>query len=301
MKQGRVAGMVIAGINVILIIVCAVLYFRTDRIAPHFEFQALSVRYREGMDQSELLAGITARDNVDGDITDRVVIEKMIEDTQDGSVVIFYAVSDRAGNVAKTSRVFEAVFDDQSAGRYMEAGINAALQMEHMTTDYERGKDGQDEGETGIMPSPSPLSSITPSPLPTSGLTPSPTLEPTPLPTLEPTLSPTSAEAPEPPLESAGGRESVRPSEQPVPTADPSAPILTLRTSEIRVRAGQGPAWVDIIETLTDDKDSYETLFRNLSVSSYDRDRAGSYRVTVCAQDSDGNRSQSVPLTILVE
>lgn len=126
MKQGRVAGMVIAGINVILIIVCVVLYFRTDRIAPHFEFQALSVRYREGMDQSELLAGITARDNVDGDITDRVVIEKMIEDTQDGSVVVFYAVSDRAGNVAKTSRVFEAVFDDQSAGRYMEAGIDAA-------------------------------------------------------------------------------------------------------------------------------------------------------------------------------
>ena len=159
MKQGRVAGMVIAGINVILIIVCVVLYFRTDRIAPHFEFQALSVRYREGMDQSELLAGITARDNVDGDITDRVVIEKMIEDTQDGSVVVFYAVSDRAGNVAKTSRVFEAVFDDQSAGRYMEAGIDAALQMEHMTIDYERGKDGQDEGETEIMPSPSPLSS----------------------------------------------------------------------------------------------------------------------------------------------
>lgn len=280
MKQGRVAGMVIAGINVILIIVCVVLYFRTDRIAPHFEFQALSVRYREGMDQSELLAGITARDNVDGDITDRVVIEKMIEDTQDGSVVVFYAVSDRAGNVAKTSRVFEAVFDDQSAGRYMEAGIDAALQMEHMTIDYERGKDGQDEGETEIMPSPSPLSSITPSPL------------------SEPALDPTSAATP---LESTSGREAVRPSEQPVPTANPAAPVLTLKTSEIRVRAGQGPAWVDIIETLTDDKDSYETLFRNLSVSSYDRDRAGSYRVTVCTQDSDGNRSQSVPLTILVE
>lgn len=288
MKQGRVAGMVIAGINVILIIVCVVLYFRTDRIAPHFEFQALSVRYREGMDQSELLAGITARDNVDGDITDRVVIEKMIEDTQDGSVVVFYAVSDRAGNVAKTSRVFEAVFDDQSAGRYMEAGIDAALQMEHMTIDYERGKDGQDEGETEIMPSPSPLSSITPSPLS------EPALDPTSTPALDPTSAAT-------PLESTSGREAVRPSEQPVPTANPAAPVLTLKTSEIRVRAGQGPAWVDIIETLTDDKDSYETLFRNLSVSSYDRDRAGSYRVTACTQDSDGNRSQSVPLTILVE
>ena len=207
MKQGRVAGMVIAGINVILIIVCAVLYFRTDRIAPYFEFQALSVRYREGMDQSELLAGITARDNVDGDITDRVVIEKMIEDTQDGSVVVFYAVSDRAGNVAKTSRVFEAVFDDRSAGRYMEAGIDAALEPEPMTIDYERGKDGQDEGETEIMPSPSPLSSIIPSPLPipesspTFGLTPVPTLEPTPVPTLDPTPAPTAAATPEPPAE----------------------------------------------------------------------------------------------------
>ncbi len=114
-----------------------------------------------------------------------VIMWTAIEDTQDGSVVVFYAVSDRAGNVAKTSRVFEAVFDDQSAGRYMEAGIDAALQMEHMTIDYERGKDGQDEGETEIMPSPSPLSSITPSPLS------EPALDPTSTPALDPTSAAT--------------------------------------------------------------------------------------------------------------
>ena len=37
-------------------------------------------------------------------------LEKLIENRAENSVVVFYAVSDRAGNVAKCSREFAAVF-----------------------------------------------------------------------------------------------------------------------------------------------------------------------------------------------
>ncbi|MDO4304915.1 MAG: hypothetical protein Q4D94_13490, partial [Bacillota bacterium] len=91
------------------------------------------------------------------------------------------------------------------------------------------------------------------------------------------------------------------PTPKPRPTVDPSAPVLTLKVSEVKVNAGQGPAWVDIIGTLTDDKDNYETLFKNLSVSKYDMNKPGTYQVTVSTEDSDGNQSGSVPLTIVVK
>lgn len=58
---------------------------------------------------------------------------------------------------------------------------------------------------------------------------------------------------------------------------------------------------MDIIGTLKDDKDDYATLFGNLSVGRYDRNKPGSYQVGVSTQDSDGNSSQTVPITIIVE
>ena len=67
------------------------------------------------------------------------------------------------------------------------------------------------------------------------------------------------------------------------------------------MNAGQGPAWVDIIGTLSDDADDYNTLFQNLNVSRYDRNKPGTYQVSVYTEDSDGNKSQSVPLTIVVQ
>ena len=65
--------------------------------------------------------------------------------------------------------------------------------------------------------------------------------------------------------------------------------------------AGNPPAWVNLIGTLKDDKDNYETLFHNLSVSKYDVSKAGTYQVTVQTEDSDGNKSQAVPITIVVK
>ena len=58
---------------------------------------------------------------------------------------------------------------------------------------------------------------------------------------------------------------------------------------------------MEIIGTLSDDKDGYETLFNNLEVSKYDKNQPGTYEVTVSTKDSDGNRSQTVPLTIIVK
>ena len=267
MKQSRVINIALLVINVILIAVCAVMYLRTDRIAPEFEFQAADVIYRREMNTAELLAGITAYDRADGDVTDRIVIEKITENLKDSTAVVFYAVSDRAGNVAQTSKLFQAVFD-KGAESFMEAGINAELNRD-LT-----GSEGSGEEKDGQTQQPSP------------------TLQPTPsaAPTVAPTLRPVPTASPQP---------SSEPEQE--PDDNFGSPVLTLKVSEVKVNAGQGPAWVDIIGTLSDDADDYNTLFQNLNVSRYDRNKPGTYQVSVYTEDSDGNKSHSVPLTIVVQ
>lgn len=275
MKQEKAAVIIITVLNIILIAVCVLFYTRLDRTAPKLEFQSSDVVYRAGMNPEELMTGITAYDDRDGNITDRIVIEKTIENKEDNTAVIFYAASDKSGNVAKASRVFPAVYadgnDENISDQFMEAGIDAELSESGLS---ENSVEGEENGEMTETPTPDPSESPSASPTPEPTETPTPTREP--------------ESTPEPVREVK-------------PTADPSAPVLTLKQSEIKVNAGEGPAWVNVIGTLKDDKDNYETLFQNLHVSKYDGSKAGSYSVTVYVEDSDGNRSKDVPLTIVVK
>lgn len=281
MKQGRIIGIIFAAVNVILITICAVLYLRTDRTPPEIEFYASEAIYAEGEENSGLLDGVSARDSVDGDVTSRIVIEKIIEDRETNSAVVYYAVSDLSGNVAKASRVFDAVYmkekKEEISERFPEAGIDAEMNLHDKVQSIVKDEGTEDEPEEidehkeiGDQENPTPAPTKTPEKTPESEAPANPTSEPEPI-------------------------------RVPIPTIDPSVPVLTLKVSEVKVPAGQGPAWVDLIGTLSDDKDNYETLFRNLSVSKYDKNKAGSYAVSVHTEDSDGNQSQSVPLTIIVE
>lgn len=290
MKQGKIIGIALAVVNAILIIICAVMYLRADRTAPEFSFQASDIRYRQGMDTQELLAGITAYDRTDGDVTDRIVIEKITENHKDSVAIVFYAVSDLSGNVAKTSKQFQAVYD-QEAENFMEAGINAEFSKGSNSAGTAESDCQMEEASTlpgTPLPSEPPkgLSASPAEPFPSSGM-PSPSQAP------RPTVRPIPTTPPPAPETEQDQNQSQDQSQE--------APVLTLKVSEVRVPAGQGPAWVDIIGTLSDDKDDYNTLFQNLNVSRYDRNKAGTYQVSVYTEDSEGNKSQSVPLTIIVE
>lgn len=300
-------------------VLCGILYVKADRTAPVIAFESVDTVYREGMDEAEILAGARAYDSVEGDVTGRIVIEKIIEVPENGQAVVFYAVSDSSGNVAKASRVFEAVFDVEketggAAEGLMEAGITAelgSLQKDGNIAGPDNGGKEQDDagqnGSTGEQDDAGQGGSTgggdnseqgnsdrreaagTPAPSPSPGWEPSPSPETRSEPRNLETSRNTSSE-PEPELPP-----------QEAPIQETSAPELTLKVSEVRVKAGQGPAWVDIIGTLKDDKDDYATLFGNLSVGRYDRNKPGSYQVGVSTQDSDGNSSQTVPITIIVE
>ena len=78
---------------------------RQDRQGPDITAYP-EVRYYQGIPETELLQGITAYDEVDGDVTDTLVIEKCIEN-DNGSCTVIYAARDRSSNVSKKTIIIQ--------------------------------------------------------------------------------------------------------------------------------------------------------------------------------------------------
>ena len=114
----------------LLIVLCLAAFFgyrkldqlRTDTRAPqiHIDEQPLEASVRD--DKSALLAGVTASDNVDGDVTASLVVERVNLTDGDGSISVSYAAFDSAGNVAKAKR--EGRYTDYERPRFT---LNAPL------------------------------------------------------------------------------------------------------------------------------------------------------------------------------
>ncbi len=76
----------------------------TDSRAPEIRLESIVPEVSVQDPKSALLQGISARDNVDGDITDSLVVERIELLDGEGNLMISYAAFDSAGNVAKAQR-----------------------------------------------------------------------------------------------------------------------------------------------------------------------------------------------------
>jgi len=118
MKDSGKWAVVFTVLNIILIAACVVLLLGRDRKAPAISFSENDLIYYNGIDNEKLLQGVTAMDAKDGDVSDRIVVEKIVQNKNENRAVVYYAVTDLDGNAAKASRVFEAV--NESTGNAMK-------------------------------------------------------------------------------------------------------------------------------------------------------------------------------------
>ena len=95
---------ILCTLDVILMAHSVVLYLDEDRTAPVIHMEETQMEYREGMTDEELLAGVTATDETDGDVTGSLVVEKVSE-IGDGTVIVTFGARDRSNNVVKMSRI----------------------------------------------------------------------------------------------------------------------------------------------------------------------------------------------------
>lgn len=75
-----------------------------DRSAPRINIPEDEITYQEGEDTAPLLQGVTAWDDVESDVTDKVRVDSIIPDKDGRTATVVYAVYDSNNNVAKEKR-----------------------------------------------------------------------------------------------------------------------------------------------------------------------------------------------------
>ena len=123
--KDKAIGIVLGAVNILLLVICLVLYLGKDRVAPEITLGEVIYIYEEGLPERILLEEVTAWDKQDGDLTDKVVVEKVVTDRAQKKATIVYGVADYAGNVSRASRTLEMSITEKpqlpTAG---EAGSN---------------------------------------------------------------------------------------------------------------------------------------------------------------------------------
>ena len=89
---------------------------RKDTVAPVFHDPLTEVHISVHDDESAMLAGLTATDDQDGDITDKIRIERTSRFGDDYQVVVSFVVFDSARNMSRHSRT--VYYDDYTPPRF---------------------------------------------------------------------------------------------------------------------------------------------------------------------------------------
>lgn len=301
MKDSGKWAVVFTVLNIILIVTCVVLLLGRDRKAPVLSFSENDLIYYSGIDNEKLLQGVAAMDAKNGDVSDRIVVEKIVQNKNEDRAVVYYAVTDLDGNVAKASRVFGAVnestgnamkdigmagFDgdmdeaisNETEGMTPEIGGNEEMQENVGDMQGEEGEDTQAESSPSMSPSPSA----------------------SPTPDAEERRRKEQEEADRQAEEEQRQQEEARRKAE-EEAAKAGNPKIILKNTTVNTTAGQLPAWIDVIGSFQDDKDGYESLFKNLKASKYDVNAKGDHAVTLTTTDSDGNVSDPVSVTVHVK
>lgn len=276
--KGLVIGICLA--DAVLLALCIFMYLRLDRSAPVISFGENRIVYTEGMDTSLLLDGITAIDDMDGDVSDTLLIEK-ISDTAKGDVLVTYAALDKSNNVAKASRIFPANMNPDNQDFY---GAQETETIETIPSETEtgtldagdengnpdegrtdgQGRDGAQENQDGGQPR-------------------------------QPEEEDNNAEN----NQDAKGADR----DQANDSRENEAPVLRLSKDVLTVKAGaESVNWNDCIRSLSDDQDSRAQLFSNLVMEGQvDLHIPGEYPVTIYTKDSEGMESEKHTVTVKVE
>ena len=96
----------------------------------------------------------------------------------------------------------------------------------------------------------------------------------------------------------------VEASETPVTSknTDGVSPILTLATQSKNIQTGSEFDPTSMVEDVSDDKDDKNTLYRHLYIDgTYDVSTAGRYELNYYVSDSDGNTSEPIVFTLVVQ
>lgn len=124
------------------------LYTKTDREGPKIQFAKSGIVYHENEDTSVLLDGVTAVDDVDGDVTASLIVEAVYPSTDGTKAKIVYAAVDSSNNVTKKQKIVDYVAAQEDAVETGTSDVPVSGGSDSGETGT-AGMNGNDSGETG--------------------------------------------------------------------------------------------------------------------------------------------------------
>lgn len=107
MKKGEKKILVLLIVVTVLLAATVIaVRFTSDRTGPVVTVNS-DVTYHNGITEQELLDGVTARDDKDGDVTDTLRVTAIYPGETDGQAVVVYMAKDSHNNVTKYIRILD--------------------------------------------------------------------------------------------------------------------------------------------------------------------------------------------------
>lgn len=236
-----------------------------DRQAPEIFIDGEMV-YQDGM-QEELLEGVTAKDEQDGDVTASLVVETVSPNAKSGTAVVIYAARDNSNNIAKASRVVEYL----SAEPVVEEETEE-LEENDKKAKTEAAKNKRTEVGLGAG--------------------------------LGNTVGTVSSESEddEDETEAVSEEEVETELESEFEELEPGCPVLKLTELSATIKVGETFNPLIYVASIEDDYDNIYELWQNIQLEGeYDVDKAGKYELTFHVVDSAGNMSNVAKFVLTVE
>lgn len=235
-----------------------------DKQGPEINItpDAISV-YRNDMNDSELLAGITATDDRDGDVSDTLRVESIYE-TDTTHVIITYTAKDDSNNITKIKCQFE--LDSDSSEPKEENTPSESDSKNNTSEDTELS----DEAESDAV-------------------------DETIRETDEPEVSPTPAAKDE-------AQEEKEKQEAEADSLPAQNPRVYLTDYLVKVPVGTSVDLLSYVSEIKDDSDDVYELWRKIQITgSVNSAVPGTYKCTYYVIDSQNNISNNAVLTVIVE
>ncbi|MDC7286876.1 DUF5011 domain-containing protein [Blautia schinkii] len=246
--------------------------------------------YQEDMDNEELLEGVTAKDDKDGDVSDTLTVESVYPKENGKEVVVIFVAKDSSNNVTKEEFTMSTEKKDKDSKKSSDKKAKENNKQEETpVTTPDTNAQTENGEQTGLG---DPAAEQT-----GAGVTgeipgvPEPTgTEPNPL------------EAGQPQDLAAKEEGAKRAQEEKITKLNPQDPRMYLTTYYLEVPVGTNIDRLSYIADIQDDVDATNELWRKIQIDgSLDVNTPGTYELTYFVVDSNGNSSNGAVLTIVVE
>lgn len=250
---------------------------RADREGPKIIFDDNDIIYTDDMSEEELLEGVTAEDEVDGDVSDSLTLESVYPIDEENAIAV-YVAKDSKNNITKVKREM----------KYSQKSEDSAKSEKE---DTEKQNEEQEAEET-----PEPTATEVPSDTEqpeNSQLSPTPEVE----------TDQTSEESEE--VKDNEAEQARKEQEELAAQMPAQSPRIYLTDYLIRVKQGETiNDWLSYVKEIQDDADNISELWHYISIDgiqTIDVNTPGTYELTYYVIDSNNNESNKALLKVIVE